>query len=515
MHPSKAHQSTTKAPDSGLRLGFSDIKEKEKRPEAEATPSKSLVNVDGFEFKWNRPDSDLSSEAQRIMESVRIEAARIKEQMRAQRDAQAQRDEEADELGNFETRKIAKPRGKASRFSDIHKEEFNKMDSIANHGSLWKHSVAPVSLKRSISKTDIGDSNGIEARTSSTSPGKRVKKHAQDDVSTARPTTRDGPPTAIPFPRLLPSVITTPTKASLARSQSVKTLPTSRLPALTHSKSTKELLSPKTEGSNKYLLGLKKSASMKSILQKPQLKYSNDPVKIAAGTHIPIQAPAKGTPSHTVGTITPVRSPTKRVGFADEIQPVGSPSPTKIPTSVSRVNLAPIATSPEKVTYPVLDKKAPLASHPPAPSDFTFRAAKQINFGSGAKPTTTIRQVRPSGIPTSLAPFESLPAVPHGMPNKKRRRGADDDDDQTGGKENRENQPPLPVSLDRSVPVKKIRLEASETPAAQSTPRRKLFKGRRQTGLPSASKNHVDASPKKSGLSLSRLNFLARPKERT
>lgn len=507
-----------KAPDSGLRLGFSDIKEKEKVPAAEATPSKSAIAPDDFEFKFNRPDNSLSSEAQRIMESVREEAARIKEKMRAERDEQSRKEEEADQIGAIGNRDIAKAKGKSGRFSDAHKEEFKKMDSIATHGSVWKNkSAAEATLKRTQSKADLCDFSDSD-RLENSSPGKRAKKAVNDDVSTARPISRDGPSTAIPLPRPLPSAVTTPTKASLARSQSVRNLKTSKLPTLNHSKSTKELVSPasKTDGANKYPVGLKKSVSMKSILQKPQLKFSNDPVKIAAGTHLPAPV-TMTTATQSSVTCTPIRSPTKRVGFADELASA-SPSPTKVATAAQQTIKIP---SPGKVSYPSLDKAGPLTSHPPAPGDFSFRAVKQISFAgpSHRVAPTTIRHVRPSGIPTALSPFEPLPAVPHGMPNKKRRR-ANDDEDECRSTEAQENRPPVKEETEGS-PAKKARLGLGKMAPPPPTPgpgaaspmaRRKLFRNRRPTGI-SPQKNTGGAEGKK-GLSLSRLSFLARPKER-
>ena len=514
MHPSKIHQSTTKPPDSGLPLGFSDVKGKGAIAGINTTPSKpGVTSADGFEFKWGRQESDLSSEAQRIMESVREEAARIKQKMRDERDEQARKDEEADQMGGSGNRKIAKARGKAGRFSDAHKEEFKKMDSIANHGSVWKNKAAgAASLKRSPSKANLGcePDNG---RLENTAPGKRIKKAVDDDVSNGRPVSRDGPLSTIP--RSLPSAITTPTKASLARSQSVKNLKSSKLPTLLHSKSTRELTSPaaKTEGANKYLLGLKKSMSMKSILHKPPPKFSDDPAKIAAGTHLPSSSASKEGDSASLAP-TPARSPLKRVEFADEL-PIASPSPTKI-SGIVRQNIQPA--SPAKIAYPTLDKSAPLSSNPPKPGDFTFRAAKQISFANPSKSTSTIRHVRPSGIPTSLAPFESLPAVPHGMPNKKRRRADDDEGEENKELENRENHPPVQEEFEGS-PAKKARLTKAFASAASPaqlrealpSPRRKLFKGRRATGM---SPQKVASEGKKGGMSLSRLNFLSRPKGR-
>ena len=512
MHPSKAQQSTTKGPDSGLRLGFSDIKDKEKNKAVEATPSKTVITSDGFEFKWSRPQNDLSDEAQRIMASVREEAARIKERMRVERGEQARKDGEADQLSVMGNRKIATPRRKTGRFSNAHKEDFKRMDSIMNHGSLWKNKFA--TLKRSQSKADIGDSSE-SSHPENPSPGKRIKKLVDEDVSSARPISRDGPPTGIP--RSLPSAVTTPTKASLARSQSVKNL-RSKLPALSPSKSMKQLASPssKTEGANKYLLGLKNSVSMKSILHKPQPKYSNDPAQIAAGTHLPISSSSSddklGSP-----TAAPARSPLKRVEFADEVT-ITSPSPTKIPTAAR--SAAP--SSPQKVSYPNLDKRAPLSSHPPGPGDFTFRSAKQISFEPPSKLPTTIRHVRPSGVPTTLTPFEPFPAAPHGMPNKKRRRADDDEGGREEASEDTENQPPAAREEEvQGSPAKKPRLgfgrkaaataTVAEQPAAPSSPRRRLFKSRRPTGSVSPQKKGGEG---RKGLSLARLNALARPKQR-
>jgi hypothetical protein len=522
MHPSKAQQSTTKAPDSGLRLGFSDIKNKSKLSALESTPSKSAIMSDGFEFKFAHSESELSNEAKRIMESVREEAARIKETLRVERDEQNRKDEETEQIIR-NGRRIAMPKKKAGRFSDVHKEQFRNMDSIANHASLWKNKSITSPLKRTLSRTDSDDKDQISSlkrtqskadlsddRLENTAPGKRARTSDIKDVSAARPVSRDGSN----IPRFaFPSAISTPTKASLARTTSVKTPSSTKIPTLGHSKSTKELSTlaklstPNKLEDSKPLFGLKKSISMKSILSKPQPKFSNDPLKIAAGTHIP-------TPD-TAGT--PVRS-IKRVGFADNLT---SPLPSKIPEpkSPSPVKIAPTPmkmpeikspspvkpaseirlieatttitkiptfNSPEKISYPQLN---PLSSNPPRPGDFTFRADRQIQFS----PSKTIRRVRPSGVPTMTNPFEGLPSVPHGMPNKKRRRVEDDED------EERENRPPV----GEASPSKKLKMKIGEDIKPPVTPHKKLVKS--QPG---------SVHSEKKGISLGRLNFLARPKAR-
>ena len=554
MHPSKVHQSTTKTTDEGLLLGFSDIKKKDKLTTVEDTPSKSKLISPGFEFKFANAESDLTTETKRIMESVREEAARIKEQMRRERDEKTWKDEEAQM--DLTGRKIAQPK---SRFSDAHKAQFSKMDSIANHPSVQKHKrtdaldlgdAVPKMLKRTQSKAEL-----IDERQGNLASNKRAKASGSDDVSAARPVSRDG--SNIPRPTGLPSAVTTPTKASLARAASAKALQNTRLPNLIHSKSSQSIVSPQKHqpsSAASSLFGLKKSISMKSILSRPQPKYSDDPIKIAAGTHLPIQEQPVGTPvkaikrvgfaeeltSPTPNRLTGLRMPTKVLtpfrkataepvlGRAPSSSPlkaleaatlpvipeqqsvvpstptkslpvpkirceamdirsdpaiVSSPSPRKvmIPVSASKVS-----SKSGNVSYPQLN---PSSVNTPQPGDFTFRASKQIKFG----PSQTIRPVRPSGIPTTIESFPELPSVPHGMPNKKRSRPANDET------EDQENHPP---SADGS-PSKRLRLSIGQD-VNPKTPRKRLTKFKPAS---------VPNSGKKT-LSLSRLNFLARPKNR-
>jgi len=562
MHPSKTHQSTAKKLDSGPRLGFVDV------DAVKATPTKSTIKTietatpsrikppssPNFDFKWNRPDTVLSPEAQKIMESVREQATKIKVKMQAEREEQARRDGEVEELFGIGGRKIAKPKGKAGRYSDVHKEEFRKMDSISGHVSAWKNKfqAGSTSLKRSKSKAGFDDSQAEVAqsagsgRLENTSPGKRMRRAYQDDTSSARPVSRDDqqeisskPNTpglvrsksSIPMPLALPSAATTPTKASLARAASTKQLQNTKIPSLGRSKSFKDITSPsgsKTEGSNKYM------TSLKSILHKPQHKYSNDPIKVAEGTHLPISTSPmrlnKELPSlpATLGHALPTSPSMKRVAFT----PTGkstyelaaaSPSPSKIPTSHSQRRMTGISalTSPGKVSYPqpvsypALSRPAgPLNSNPTKPGDFSFRSTKSINVGpatSGLSSPSTIRQVRPSGIPTTLAgvlpAFENVPAVPgveHGLSSKKRRRA--DSDDEDGEKEN--------VAAGGQA--------GEDGRMAKKSKRSGGDGGKVTTGTSMAGKRLEKAKAGKPGekpkgkgfLSLSRLNMLARPKER-
>ena len=571
MHPSKAHQSTVKP--SASRQGFGSIfsrmtsspSKPTLTPLSQQTPSKSKGSVPDkmtsptFDFSFERPESDLSVEAQKIMDSVREEAAKIKAQMVEERSKQEHKDGEADQLYGVGGRKIAKPKGKSGRYSDVHKQEFNKMDSIAGHASVWKAKVEPnaSSLKRSTSKAGLDEPIGKLPRSKSfrtlgqhassdrlenTSPGKRAKQSRHDDTSSARPVSRDTnlelgsshtTPAKVQPQSGLPSAVTTPTKASLARSVSVKTMKTSMIPSLSRSASTKTLgspVAPKTEGSNKYLSSLSRFGSMKSILHRSQPKYSNDPTKVAAGTHLPLpqgkmdlekDLPSlPGTPS--VGLH---RSPTtKRVVFTPSTKSqhdlaAKSPSLSKIPTPHPNNQGQPsdeTSKYSDQISYPDIGNspnittrtKIPKAS---TPGDFTFRSEKTMDFTTASpiiftSPGSTIRHVRPSGISTPLPAFKSLPSIPHGMSNKKRRRAESDTEAEDG-----ENLDPMAVdeSDDDQPKAKKQRMNISQEKAAND---------------PSPLKRHAAGSriPKlggvkekgRMGISLGRLNMLARPKER-
>ena len=569
MHPSKVQQSTIKPSPS--RQGFGSILARMTNspskptliPLPQQTPSKSKCSLPNkmtsptFDFSFERPESDLSVEAQKIMDSVREEAAKIKAQMIEERSKQEHKDGETDQLYGVGGRKIAKPKGKCGRYSDVHKQEFKKMDSIAGHASVWKNKVdANVSLKRSPSKAGLDEPLGKLPRSKSfrnfgqqlssdrlenTSPGKRAKQNRYDDTSSARPVSRDTDSelgsaqmtSAKERPQSgLPSAVTTPTKASLARSASVKSMKSSMIPSLSRSASTKTLgspVAPKTEGSNKYLSSLSRFGSMKSILHRSQPKFSNDPVKVAAGTHLPLPRGKmdleKELPSVPATPLVDLhRSPTmKRVIFTpstkSQYDPVAnSPSPSKIQTRPQHQSVTPSGTPQlsDSITYPDLGNspnintrtKIPRAS---TPGDFTFRSEKTIDFHT-ASPTTvtspgnTIRHVRPSGISTPLPAFNSFPSIPHGMSNKKRRRAESDAE-----VEDEENVDPRTVGQadDDQPKAKKQRMNTSlEKTADAPSPSKRQAAGSRIPKLGGAKEKG------RKGISLGRLNMLARPKER-
>jgi len=262
MHPKTLHQTTAKAPDSGLKLGFVDIPLEPRTTLAsiQNTPSKSDIRQSiappMFEFKFGA-ESQLSNEARKLMNNVREEAARIKAQMQAEKAAQEQADGEADQMfTNAAGRKIAQPKAKSGRFSEVHMAEFKKMDSIANHASAYR-TKAPgfaqptsQSLKRSGSRAGLDDSErprtagkGTPGRVpppflgkqSSVSPFKSIPNASSDRIENAAPAKRarhsefhdvsatrqmheesqEVRPSTIPKP--VSNSLLSPTKASLAR----------------------------------------------------------------------------------------------------------------------------------------------------------------------------------------------------------------------------------------------------------------------------------------------------------
>ena len=559
MHPKKAHVSTAKKPDSALKLGFSDFNTEIETPTkstAKAGPSSSNpIPVQGtglssptFNFSWNRPESQLGPEAQRIMASVRIEAERIKSQMKKEEEQQKLRDKEAEEMFGVGNRKIASAKPRNGRFSDAHRKQFGKMNSIADHPSAWKSKFtkAPPTLKRTTSTAGfdeeqeaIGYTNfsrpTSSGRIENTAPGKRMKKTSEDDVSSRRPVSRDdAPPSSIPTPSAaglkLPSAVTTPTKASLARATSVKNMSTSKLPTLPRSKSTKTLSSPvkKPEGpeghlpdsrseTKRFLSGLPRFNGIKSILHKPQPKYSDDPEKIAAGTHLqsPLGVHTNGqdvafpeAPRHVPGSEAP-SSPSKRVNFSASTKSSDSfadppASPSKIPTALNLHAEKSSTMGSPSIEYPSLPgpSSKPTAGNA-KPGEFTFRTShpgEPVSFPpptSGLDITRTIRPVRPSGIATPLAPFENMPTVPHGMNNKKRRRIEAEDDEML-----------------ENIEPGSLRIEDGAEGPQKKKVRSALTSPVKANASPSKIGKFVGGAKGKAFLSRARLSALARPKER-
>jgi hypothetical protein len=292
MHPKHLHQSTVKPREEARWLGFSNMapateppKRNSKLAEAQATPSRTTKREDAFKspefaFTFRREQSlELSPEAKQLMGEKRAEALRIKGQMKSNGEA-------AQFLEGLD-RKIAQPKTKKSRFSELHDAAFKKMDSIAGHASAYRkdpsRSAAPAttskipaqtpskSLKRSPSKAELDKADVTPSRTiprmslkpnlggqlgrapsmkslrdhvaEETSSAKRVKRVEIHESSSSRPTSSNKDTSQPSTPQHLkesrapqPSYpdlahLSTPTQSSLARTNSVKSAKvTSKIP---------------------------------------------------------------------------------------------------------------------------------------------------------------------------------------------------------------------------------------------------------------------------------------------
>ncbi len=304
-------------------------------------------------------DENLSDEARRMMEQVRQDARQIHADLVAQREREEAM-ADADGAAAPGGRKIAKPK---SRFSAAHTAEFSKMDSIANHPSAFRASrftpvrstgtgPAPTSaissqsrgLKRTQSKANLDETPsyalakgaGTPAASKATkkphdstpqtarrgnllfqtsteelplSAAKRIKQHLGDDASSSRPASRDA--SSLPRPALpgtstsgltrshTTASLLTPTKASLARSASIKTSGTSHLPHKTPSRTPSKTSlngARNTDQPKQPLSALKKSATTSSL---QAVSNATQPAQTAAPKpslfHVGIRKPGSAT----------------------------------------------------------------------------------------------------------------------------------------------------------------------------------------------------------------------------
>jgi hypothetical protein len=606
MHPQLHHKSTSTPHDEARWLGFFNMGSQTAPAKATAgavritsptpikvvaAPTKTLDAPPAppkFEFTFARrvPSLELSAEAKQLMAESREQAEKIRAQMVAALPSVPEGDPSEGTSG----RKIAKPKGKTGRYSDVHLASFKKMDSIANHPSSWradssraqpssnalKRSPSKVelvtsatqSLKRSPSKAELDvpapptlmrspSKIGLYAATSTlkrspskaqldkpedspfmskmpvkvttgrqqneeptAGPAKRVKRDSADDAGKARPISGDSG-TKLPVPRT-PSVkrlqrfhigsqptsrAMTPTKASLARSQSVKNLRAvqSMIPSLARSQSIMNLYQPQTPRRSLVVSPIKVASPtpakvgvlnndapvkaptllkslpsvtkphspVKSILRTPHRLYSKDPAKIAAGTHM-------ATPPDAFSAFSPSPAPTtvrKHVDFT---------ASTKL--EAEQKTDCTISAGPT-VSYPILPSaESPDACTPPSakeePSTFTFRSDNIKSFDS-IQASSTIRPVRSSdaGLPTffpSPSPQKrKIDILGNIYEREKENEDEEDEGEARGAKKARKDEPELLV---RS-PAKKSRLPQRNTA------------GKRPGGL-SAARLHMLATPK-------------------
>ena len=465
----KVQDATLQTPEKQTSSAVSPIKGPQTEPSRKSTATRTSIASPDYAFTFRHPSTELSNEAQRIMDSVRDEAARIKSHLTQQRERQTEQDARADAvLGG---RRLVQPKGKLTRYSDLHMEQFKKMDSIAGHASSFradpnrstKDMTAFKGLKRTNSKVDLDQSSSPQhglKRTNSkaeldsvTTPQSLKRVNSKSNIpAPSRPTTpkspikvvtavESGTPEQGPAKRrktiwesqaaAKPSSDITAAPAFahqknaqslIPRSPSSKTLipsaPTKRpsTPNASPAAPTVPQSAPPARSTRSMFAS--KLAPFKSILRKPQIKFSDDPLKQAAGTHVAppkdVKTPEQRTEKHVVFTPEPVKvhevSPLQTPEYAKE--PEASPSPVK-QVSVSAVarnrdgsgdsewmdvdddsmitEHAPTYGPANNVSYPSLVP----ASAPPKPAgntasgtegDFTFKFAPSSHL-SFASPT--------------------------------------------------------------------------------------------------------------------------------
>ncbi|KAK4155184.1 hypothetical protein C8A00DRAFT_31981 [Chaetomidium leptoderma] len=615
MHPSKVH-ATMAPPSSGLRLGFTDIKPTANRdgsfPSAvQTTPSRVTVPSSPFTFRSKRQtpaaqtprvDLGLGPDAQRMMDELRVEAANIKEDLRAKHEAEKHEEES---LGG---RKIAQAKGKAGRYSAAHIAAFKKMDSIANHPSTFRNQpgrMTPLKagIKRSQSKANLDEPEtaypklrtpaaaalkptSSAATTEPVAAAKRARQNMDEDASSKRPVSRDG--SSIPAPRSaglgIPrsksnlASLSTPTKSSLSRSTSVKT-PSQGLLARSPSKATLSGIPRSATINNLGVVSLLSETEpavvaaeaktprgrfdrVKAMLRGAKASASKTKSALPMPSAFASKTPAPARPQREILAVpmtTPGRKLTKRVAFTPETQRAAltqnSPSPVKSCNPQSKRQVLGEVHYPSlegvmagvgaeaDVSYPELSARRPLPEppvktfkagsvEPPVPGEFTFRSDHTISFGIttksfGSSPgQASVRAVRPSILPSenmpgsfpssantpsvnkeNEAPRSAFVALPHGMSTKKRHRVSTDEEEaeqeaaERAAKKRRQEKVPEGDAL----LAPRLVAAAASAKRALGSPRRLPIPGQ-APGTPSPMK--------RKGISLSRLNMLARPKTR-
>jgi hypothetical protein len=227
---------------------------------------------------------------------------------------------------------------------------------------------------------------------------------------------------------------------------------------------------------------------IKSILRTPNRRYTRDPLKIAAGTHLSTP-PSRSElyPSLPVPATEPI---TKRVDFTNSTK-----------ERAERDAFKAASVEPESVAYPDLptlssaSRRTTMATVPTVPGAFTFRSDREIKFGS---PKTTIRQVRTSD--ALLPPAFQFTGARAADSSSKRKLGTLDED-AASEKENHDVQ-----EEEGHRPAKKARVASAGVESAPATPARKSVVGSK---VP-----RFGSTVKRGGMSAARLSMLAKPKKR-
>lgn len=567
-----------------------------------------------------------------MMNDIREEAARIKA------DLVAQREKEREDEEQVTARKIAHPKGKAGRYSDIHMAEFKKMDSIENHASSFRATpgrFTPVSssktnsLKRTQSKANINDEvsrtktpaklTSSKSSNKLSTPGKevdtspkRVKQRADDDATTNRPISREG--SNIPRPKTpgkdsrgIPRAKTfahllSPTQASFSRANSITKSPTAprsilkspskiTLTGLTKSATASNLdsVDAEVEVSPAKLRSPSRFDKVKSMFTKHKTPTSaakpSIPKPVAGLSKTP--APTRTQTELPAGSFTtPGKKPAHRVDFTPAPKHAAlaqnSPSPVKsgIPRSKTTNNLVAYpsldavvegftSNAGDTVMYPDLSGAQPppqanikgvdamdieedssdKTEEPPVavPGTFTFRSDHTIRFGGsspdkgfgGHSGQASVRHVRPSILPPMPGAFpmtnmpqttapqgkENMPpylqradqafngkAFPHGVGTKKRYRVEDDEEEAEREAAERAAKKRKSAAVPEGEALMAPRLTGPQRGNGIRSPSKILKKSPLKSRIPAAPT--TSGGRKVTGISMSRLAYLAQPKQR-
>ena len=280
----------------------------------------------------------------------------------------------------------------------------------------------------------------------------------------------------------------------------------------------------KTSNSIMGRFNLLRSSPMKSILRSPQRLYSDDPAKVAAGTHLATP------PKYTASKAKPLPAPPaesasvhKRVDFSsstkaryERAQSEASSTPSKGPTPPPKdVESQP---SPQSALpdYPSLpsDDVGPVITpqkrrQTVTPGDFTFRAGGHgIVFGQSPNaPASVSNKKRPSTIRHVSAEPQLPPAPEPAAGSKKRKFDFENDKavdvEMVGATSDKEN-----AEEDIERPAKRAKPSGPEPSPVKPATRLPTLGVKPKSG----SKDGKDKRP--SMISRARLNALAQPKRR-
>ncbi|KAF2744811.1 hypothetical protein M011DRAFT_460585 [Sporormia fimetaria CBS 119925] len=306
MHPALFHPSTAKMSDEArwarveaLGAHTAPAKGPDGREIGEATPSKvpskmAAMSSPDYKFSFKAPVSaptlpPLTPSTRRILEE--LDAKRVAEGGRSLF--------RPDEFAGADTpaRKVAVPKGKASRFSNAHMAEFKKMDSIANHPSAFR--ADPSRAKPVTASLQRTPTREASAKT----PNKLKRTQSKMDLNEA-----------FFFEPQAEKHMSKPAATPLKRAQTKDETPGSKLPRST---STVRLVAPSRNGASATAAG---EASAKRVRRtKEDDAASTRPVsRDAAAAAAP--TPARRLPAATSRLMTPTKASLLRSQSAKAIR---------------------------------------------------------------------------------------------------------------------------------------------------------------------------------------------------